>query len=279
MIHNRRTAVIGMIITSILWSTGGLLIKSVTGHPIAIASARAGIAAIVMLVYVGFKFHKPNKAILFGTLFYSITIIGFVTATKLTTAANAVLLQYIAPVWVAILARVFLKDKLRRSDIVSIIVLLIGLQLFFLEKLSAGMLLGNIIAIITSISFASFFIIVKTLKKEEVIYPILYGNIISFFIGLPFYTTSLISTTSLINLILLGVFQIGLAYIIYAKSMVYLKAMDAILIPMVEPLLNPLWVFLIIGETPTYLSIIGGIIVLSSVIGRSVYQTKVPLES
>lgn len=274
LINNRKTAIIGMLLTGLLWSTGGLLIKMVSGHPLAISSGRSGIAALTMFAYCRFKTVKINRRMLMAVLCYTLTVVGFVTANKLTTAANAILIQYISPIWVAILARMFLKDVLRRSDIVSIIAMLLGLQLFFIEDLSVGMMWGNIIALGTSFSFAGFFIAVKTLNHEETMFSIILGNALTWIIGLPFYSESLLTTSSLTGLVLLGVFQIGLAYILYSKSMVYLKALDAILIPVIEPLLNPVWVFLFIGEAPSVFSILGGIVVIASVVGRSYYQSK-----
>lgn len=274
LINNRKTAIIGMLLTGLLWSTGGLLIKMVSGHPLAISSGRSGIAALTMFAYCRFKTAKINRRMLMAVLCYTLTVVGFVTANKLTTAANAILIQYISPIWVAILARMFLKDVLRRSDIVSIIAMLLGLQLFFIEDLSVGMMWGNIIALGTSFSFAGFFIAVKTLNHEETMFSIILGNALTWIIGLPFYSESLLTTSSLTGLVLLGVFQIGLAYILYSKSMVYLKALDAILIPVIEPLLNPVWVFLFIGEAPSVFSILGGIVVIASVVGRSYYQSK-----
>lgn len=276
-IKDRKTAVIGMLLTALLWSTGGMLIKMVDGHPIAISGARSGIAAIVMFAYMRFKPHRLNKTIILGAIFYTMTVVGFVASNKLTTAANAILLQYISPVWVAVFARIFLKDKLRRSDFVAIVVMLGGLTLFFIEDLSIGQKWGNIIAIGTSFSFAAFFIAVKALKREEMIWPVIYGNILTFFIGLPFFSIELTTRSSLTGLVLLGAFQIGLAYIFYSKSMPHLSALDAILIPIIEPLLNPVWVFFMIGELPSGLSLVGGIIVVGSVVGRSYYRMKKPI--
>ncbi len=274
LIKDRKTAIIGMVICAILWSTGGLFIKIVNGHPIGIAGARAGIAAVFMLFLVKFKVIKPTKNIMLGVVFYTITVVGFVTANKLTTSANAVLLQYIAPIWVAIFAAIFLKDRLRKSDIVSISFMILGLILFFTEKLSGGMLIGNIIAVITSFSFAGFFIVIKTIPDSDKIYPIIYGNILTALIGIPFYSDELIVGSSPYALLFLGVIQIGLAYVFYYKSMVYLKALDAVLIPVLEPLLNPVWVFFIVGESPSLMTITGGFFVIFSVLMRSVHQAK-----
>lgn len=275
LIKDRKTAVIGMLLTAFLWSTGGLFIKMVNGHPIAIAGARAGIAALFMLSVVKFKFIPLTKKIVLGMSFYAITIIGFVTANKLSTSANAVLLQYIAPIWVAIFSAVFLKDKLRRSDFVSIAIMLFGLRLFFLDELSPGMLTGNIVGVITSFSFAGYFIVIKTIPDKDKIYPSIYGNILACLIGIPFYSSQLLTGPSIAALVFLGVIQIGLAYVLYSKSMVHLKALDAVLLPVLEPLLNPVWVFLIIGESPTVTTMIGGLFVIASVLIRSIYQTKI----
>lgn len=277
LIKDRKTAVIGMLLTALLWSTGGMLIKMVSGHPIAISGARSGIAGLMMFAYMKFKPHKLNKTIILGAIFYTMTVVGFVVSNKLTTAANAILLQYISPVWVAVFARIVLKDKLRRSDFVAIAIMLSGLVLFFLDELTTGMMLGNLVAIGTSFSFAAFFIAVKKMDRKEMIWPVIYGNALTLLIGLPFFTKELVAGTSLIGIILLGVFQIGLAYIIYSKSMPYLSALDAILIPIIEPLLNPVWVFFMIGELPSLLSLIGGAVVISSVVGRSYYRMKKPV--
>lgn len=273
-IRDRKTAVIGMVLTALLWSTGGLFIKIVNGHPLAIAGMRAGIAAIFLLCIVGFKFMRLTKKIVLGTIFYTVTVVGFVTANKLTTSANAVLLQYIAPIWVAVYTALFLKDRVRKSDFISIFVMLIGLRLFFLDELEAGMMWGNIIALVTSFTFAFYFIVIKSIDDSSKIYPTIYGNILAFIIGIPFLSDDLFVLPGIGALLFLGIVQIGIAYLLYSLSMVYLKPLDAVLIPVLEPLLNPVWVFFIIGERPTPMTAMGGLLVLFSVLFRSLYQYR-----
>lgn len=274
MIDTRKKAIITMIITALLWSLGGVLIKLVTGNPLAIASLRSGIGAIFIFIYTKFKFSKINKKILIGTLCYSFTSIGFVFATKLTTSANAIFLEFTAPVWVVLFSFIFLKTKIRLSDIISIFIIICGMCIFFTVKIEKGMLIGNILAILTGISFAGFIVNLKTYKTEDTICPIIYGNMFNFIIGLPFYSLSLFAPKSIISLIILGCFQIGLSYILYSKAIKHLSAIDGIIIPILEPLLNPVWVFIVLGEEMSRNTILGGIIIILTIIARDIYQRK-----
>ncbi|MDP4094271.1 MAG: DMT family transporter [Bacillota bacterium] len=274
MIKNRKSAVAAMIITAVLWSSGGMLIKMANGSPLAIASGRAGLAALVIMFYTRFRFERISWNSAIGILTYSFTVIGFVIANKLTTSANAVLLQFTSPVWVALFSRFFLRIKICYSDILSIIILLGGMVLFFAGKLNSGMFLGNLVALLTGISFAGFIVSLKTVDKGKTIYPIMYGNILTFIVGLPFYSRELFLPHSITGLLLLGLFQVGLAYILYSQAIEYLSALDGIIIPILEPLLNPVWVALTVGEHPSRYAVLGGVIILITMIGRSIYQTK-----
>ena len=208
MINDRRTAVIAMIITAILWSLGGVLIKLINGHALGIASGRALLAVIVIMIYNKFKFEKVSFKIFVGTVCYSFTVIGFVMANKLTTSANAIFLQFTAPIWVAILSYVFLKVNIRTSDIMSIAIITTGMLLFFIGKMEHGMMLGNILALLTGVAFAGFIVNLKTYKKGKTIYPILYGNILTALVGIPFYTEKMFYIDSILPLLIPGVFQI-----------------------------------------------------------------------
>ena len=274
MINTRNKAVIAMIVTAILWSSGGVLIKLTSANPLAIASGRSGLAAIFMLFYIGFKFIRISPKIFIGTLCYSFTTIGFVIANKLTTSANAIFLQFTATIWVVVFSLIFLKIRVRLSDIFSIIIIIGGMLLFFIDKMNSGMLFGNILAALTGISFAGFITNLKTIDQGNTIYPILYGNIINFFIGLPFYSSDLFIPQSIICLILLGFFQIGVSYILYSKAIEHLSAIDGIILPVIEPLLNPIWVFIAIGEKINRNSFLGGTIIILAVVVRNLYQTK-----
>ena len=131
--------------------------------------------------------------------------------------------------------------------------------LFFIDQLDSGTFIGNLFGLSSGLSFAGFIVIASRQKGGSGIGPIIYGSLFTFLIGLPFYTPSLIEPSSLFGIILLGLFQVGLSYILYTKSMEYLGPIDGILIPVLEPILNPIWVIIMIGEIPSLYAIIGGI--------------------
>ncbi len=264
-----RNQAIGFLVgASILWSLGGLLIKSIHWNPLAIAGARSGIAAIIMLIFQR-KFHfQWSASRILGALAYAGTVTLFVTATKLTTAANAILLQYTAPIYTAIFGIWILKEKASKLDWLTIGIVLGGMSLFFVDKLSFGNISGNICGILSGIAFAFTAIFLRKQKDESPLESVILGNILTFLIGLPFMFQTAPSSSSWLPLIILGIFQLGISYILYTAAFRYVTALEAILIPIIEPILNPLWVFLVFGEIPGPWAIVGGLIVLVSVTGR-----------
>lgn len=271
---NRKKAVFYMVVAAILWSTGGMLIKLVNLHPIAIAGIRSSIAALTMLPFVPLNKSLFQKNRILGALFYSLTVILFVVANKLTTSVNAIFLQFTAPIWVALFSSWFIHIKTRRSDWITIVVIFLGMGLFFLDDLSAGRLFGNILGLISGITFGGMIVALKQQEKGAPLGTIFIGNVFNGLICIPFYFMSSPDTTSILGLVLLGIFQVGIAYILYTKAIEHLSAIEGILIPALEPILNPIWVLLIIGETPSFKAILGGSIVICALIIRNIYQSR-----
>ncbi len=264
--ERRTRAIIYLILTAILWSLGGVLIKSVRWNPIAIAGARSAISSLVILAYIRRPRFTWSLAQILATIFYAGTVILFVTANKLTTAANAILLQYGAPIYVAILGAIILKERTILADWITIGLVIFGMFLFFLDELKPGNLFGNIIAILSGVAFALYIIFMRKQKDESPIESTLLGNILTAMIGLPFILSSSPETrSSWIGIVLLGTVQLGLSYILYSIAIKDVTALEAILIPIIEPILNPIWVFLAIGEAPGRFAFIGGTIILLSV--------------
>jgi len=272
MSHKR--AVLYMILTAIIWSTGGLLIKWVDWNPMGIAGIRSGIAALTFFPFIKFDKRIFIKQSIWGAIAYAVTLILFVIANKLTTSANAIFLQNTAPIWVIIFSRFILKVNIRRSDTISVLIILGGMCLFFLDNMGGGKFIGNLLALISGVAFASMLLLMKHELNQTPFNTIFLGNIITFFVCSPFYFGRVPSTSSIVGLLILGVFQIGLSYFLYAMAIKKLTAIEAILIPFIEPLLNPVWVFLFIGERPGLLSICGGIIVIVTLIVRSIIQVQ-----
>jgi len=259
-------SVLLLFVTAVLWSLGGVLIKSVVWHPLAIAGARSAIASLVILLYLGkpeINWSWPQIA---GALAYAGTVILFVTATKLTTAANAILLQYGAPIYVVFLGKWFLNEEASREDWWAVVAVLGGMVLFFFDQLQWGSLLGNIIAVLSGWSFAFLIIFMRMQKDSSSLESVLIGNIFAALIGLPFMFEYLPPPGAWVNLIFLGTVQLGLSYILYSIAIKGVTALEASLIPVIEPILNPLWVFLAIGEIPGKWALAGSAVILTSVI-------------
>lgn len=271
-----RNGLIALVVTAFLWSTGGLLIKSIPLSALEIAGGRSAIAAIVMLLWL--RKPKPIWTVAqWGSIIsYTLTVILFVMATKLTTAANAIFLQYTAPIWVAIFSVFVTKEKLTRIDLFSVLVVMAGMSVFFLDKMEGGQLTGNFIALASGLAFAGVALFMRAQKGVSTTESILLGNILSFvvcaMILVPSATCQVpgaISPFSLFALVIMGVFQLGVSYILYSWAMKHVTAIEAILITTLEPILNPLWVALFIGEIPSTMAIVGGLIVVAGVVARN----------
>ncbi len=271
---SRGWATVLILTTSLLWSTGGLLIKLVNCHPLAISGIRSAIACLLLLVLIRkprFNWSFPQVA---GAVSYCAVVVTFVLATRLTTAANAIMLQFTAPIYVSLLGLWILKEKVGLLDVITMVLVLCGIFLFFLDGLSTGGLLGDVFGLISGISFACFFIFMRMQKEGSPIISVLLGNILAALVGLPFTFVQFPDAQSWLILVLLGVFQVGIPYILYSIAIRSIPALEAILICTLEPVLNPLWVLLVIGEVPGPKALIGGIIVIASITVKSIIGVR-----
>ncbi len=272
---SRNKAIFLVLIAAILWSTSGLFIKIIDLNPFTIAGSRGIIAALMMMALMNkrlnFNWSLPQVA---GGLCYAGAMITFVVATVMTTAANAILLQYTMPVFTALFGMWLLKEKVTRFDWGVIFIVVGGMALFFLDELTLDGLWGNIIAIISAIFFALLIIFLRMQKSGSPVETTILGNLITFCICLPFIIKEPPTGTSLLPLSYLGIIQLGLPFVLYSAAIKYVTAIDAVLIQTIEPLLNPVWVFLIIGEEPGSWAIVGGAVVLITVTIRNIYTSR-----
>ena len=273
-IKNRYKGILYVIVASLLWSTGGILIKLIDGNPIGIAGSRSLIAFLIMLIYIKKPKITGSKPQILGASAYALTVICFVIANKMTTSANAILLQFTAPIFVVLLGFFLLKEKIHNYDIISIIAVFLGMTLFFVKDVNPGNMIGNIVAIFSGFLLAGTTVSLRMQKDGSAVETTLLGNLFAFIVSIPFLFQINFDSKSILAIILLGVFQLGISYILYAKSLKYITAIEAILITAIEPLLNPVWVFLFDGENPGMYPVIGGIIVLISVIARNIYIVR-----
>ncbi len=268
--NERIRAIMYLAITATMWSLGGLLIKSINSNPLAIAGLRSGISAIIILIATGRPKFTWSFAQIGAALAYTGTVLLFVAANKYTTAANAILIQYTAPVYVAFLGAWLLKEKVKPLDLLTIAVVMGGMVLFFVDSLSMGGMLGNILAAGSGISFACLAVFMRMQKEGSPIESVLLGNILTAIVGIPFVFKDMPDTNGWIYVAVLGVVQLGLPYILYSKAIKHVTALEATLIPMIEPMLNPVWVLIFLGEVPGLWALAGGAIVVTAVTIRCV---------
>ncbi len=256
-----------MAAAALCWSLGGLLIKSVAWPPLAVAGGRGLIAAAFFAVFAPrFRF-TWSAAQIGGAVAYAATTILFVTATKLTTAANAILLQYTAPVWIALFGAWFLGERATRADWLTIAVVFGGMVLFFCDSLQIAAFTGNLVALASGVAFAAMTLLLRKQKDTSAEESIFLGNLLAGAVGLPFILAApaLPDARGWVALALLGIVQLGVSYLLYARAIRHITALEAVLIPVIEPILNPVWVLLVRHERPGPLSLVGGVIVLSAV--------------
>jgi len=258
-----------LVLAALCWSAGGLLIKSVDWPPLAVAGGRGIIAALFLAATNRpLRFHFSPMQVL-GAVAYAACTVTFVMATKMTTAANAILLQYTAPVWIALLGAWFLGERATRQDWLTIVIVLLGMGLFVADGLKLTSLTGNLIGAASGVAFAIMTLALRKQKNGSPVESIILGNLLAFLIGLP----EIVDAPSLppvgwLALTALGCVQLGVSYWLYARAIRHVTALEAVLIPVIEPLLNPVWVLLVYHEKPSTLALLGGAMVLSAVTWR-----------
>jgi drug/metabolite transporter (DMT)-like permease len=250
---------------SILWSLGGVLIKAVDWHPMATAGARSALAAVVILAWLRRPQWTFSARQIGAALAYVGTVSFFVIANRLTTAANAIFLQYTAPIYVALAGHFFLGERARRADWLCVAMALAGIALFFGDELKPGSALGMAAGLASGLSFATMVILLRKERDASPMSALLLGNIATAVIGLPFGIGTLPDAPALGVLAVLGIFQLGIPYVLYGLAIRRVTAIEAILLPMLEPVLNPIWVALVHREMPGVWSLAGAGMVLAAV--------------
>ena len=264
-----------LIIAALMWSVGGLFIKLVDLSPIAITGTRSIAAALVFLIYL----KKPqlywNRYFIIGVISYAAMMLLYVFSIRLTTAANAIFLEFTAPIYVVILGYFVLNERITIFDILSMFVIFSGMTLFFIDELSFYGFWGKIMAAVAGVCLGVVTIMIRK-ENESAFQIVLIGNILTALICIPFMFAGFQETASTdwFIIFVLGIVQLGIPYILYTKALRQVKALDAILVSMIEPILNPFWVYIFVGEKMGEWALFGGILVLSGSIGRAIIKIK-----
>ena len=273
---SKGSAVASLVFCSILWSTAGFLVKLVSWDPFAIAGIRSLVGMLTMLVVI----RKPRFTFsldqIMAALMYSATMILFMFANKMTTSANAVLLQYTEPVFIVILGRWLLGgEKTGPGDWIAIVGVFAGMILFFLDDLSFSANIGNFLAVASGVTFALTTIFMRRQKDGRPLDSFLLAHIITFVFALPFIVKAGVpSVTGMTGLVLLGVFQMGIPSLLYGRGVRGVSAISTALITMIEPVMNPVWVAIFIGELPSPRAVLGGCVILLCVTLRTVLKVR-----
>ncbi len=277
MNRNTEAGIAAMVSTAFLWSIAGLFIKVIDWNPFAIAGLRSLIASFVLLIYLGKPAFKLSPVQIAAAAANAATMLLFVVANKTTTAANAILLQYIAPVLTAFIGSALLKEKTHAEHWIAFAAVAAGMVIMFMEKINGGQLAGNILALTSALTFSLYFVFMRMQKEGSPFESVLLSHwitaaiclAVSFFVPPPSFTVRSVGA-----ILVLGIIQMGIPSILFAVAIKRIPAVSACLIAVIEPVFNPVWVFLILKESPGINTIIGGAIIITAVTAVSLISSR-----
>ncbi len=262
-----------LVAAAVLWSTAGAAIKLCHLSGWQIAGGRSLVAGVFLLLAVRETRRRPTLPILLVSVAYAFTVVLFVLATKLTTAANAIFIQDTAPLWVLLLSPWLVRERPTRGELLAVPVYGLGLGLFFLDELSAGQVTGNLVALASGVAFALSILGLRRLRYDGPA-ALVWGNLLAAAAALPLWSTGPAPRPLDLGLLAyLGVFQLGLSYLCFSRGLERTPAVEASLLVLLEPVLNPIWTFLLAGERPGPWAVAGGAVVLAA----TAWRTLAPL--
>lgn len=260
---------------ALLWSTGGLAIKLVPLDAVGVVFWRALLTVAFLVAVYRPSLERWRRASVWTAIVYALMILTFVSATKWTTAANAIFLQYTGPFYVLALGPWLLKETFRKADAVAIAVALGGMSLFFVGRLEGGHLAGNLMGVVSGVFFGLTVLLLRRDQSRDAMASVFLGNVLAAAIALPFAWGNLaLDAKGLAVVAFLGIVQMGVAYILFVRGLSVVPAAEASVLGMLEPTFNPLWAFLGVGERPSGWALLGGGIVLAAVAGRTLWGAR-----
>ncbi|HKS27539.1 MAG TPA: DMT family transporter [Pyrinomonadaceae bacterium] len=268
-----------VVAAALLWSTGGLFIKWTQLSAYELSFGRSLLAAVTVALFTYREGFRLNGITIVTSLLYAALLLLFVVATKLTTAANAIFLQYTAPIYVLLLEPLFYKEKFRTSDLITVVACIAGMSLFFIGKLRPQDVEGNIAALASGVCFALYILLLRHPQSQRVnrASSVIYGNLLLVLITAPMGLAAItkMSWHDAVSVGYLGVIQIGVAYTFFTLGMARgVRSLDAGIVGYIEPVLNPVWVFIFLGERPSGWAIVGGAIIITAVIAHTILGAR-----
>jgi DME family drug/metabolite transporter len=268
--------ILATMAAALIWSTAGVLVKLLNQDAFTILCYRSLYAGLLFFaVFRKEALHFDRRAFLIS-MFYAPLLICFVTSTKLTTAANAIFLQYLAPAIVLVIEPKLLGIRMKRYNFITVLICLLGLSFFLFEQKGTGHhWIGDGLAAMSGVFLAGLVLSLRFSNRQEQVSGILLGNIWVVLITLPWFLKSAPPTTQEhFMLAFLGFIQIGVGYLLFTYGQRRIPALESSLISMLEPILNPVWVILWYGEKPSFWSLVGGAIILLALAGRMIYISR-----
>jgi len=269
-------SILCVLAASVCFSTGGLFIKLIPWSALAINGARNLIGAALIGVYLFLTRHRVviSRQVFIGALSMIGVTTLFTISNKLTTAANAIVLQFTAPVFVIIFMAVLYHSKPSRLDMAACAAVLSGVLLFFIDGIHAGNLLGNVTAVLSGICYAGVFMM-NTGKYADAISSAFLGQLTAGILFSPLVLRETdFSGPAMMSVLALGIIQVGGAYILFSAGIRKTPPVMASLITGLEPILNPLWVALFYHEPVSRMAVAGSVIVVGSILVYNVLTAK-----
>ncbi len=276
----QRLGLLCMFLSAVMFSFSGLFIKYVPWSALAVNGGRTLISTTVIGLFMLITHHRLriNRSVIIGTFSLAATTLLFVFANKLTTAANSIVLQFTAPIFIILLMWIVYRDRPKKLDVITCVIVFAGIVCFFIDGLSVGGMLGNILALLSGVTYAGVFMM-ETAKDADAMSSVFFGHLLSALIGIPFvFQETDYSPKVLLVLAALGVVDMGLGYILFSAGLKYTKPVPASLVSGIEPILNPTWAALFGNEYMSPLALVGGVIVLVTIITYNCIKAKYPDE-
>ena len=268
-----------VVLAVFLWSTGGMFIKLTSLDAYQVTFFRSLLAALTVLIATRRKGLRINAFGILGSVIYAVLLFLFVWATKHGTAANAIFLQYTAPIYILVLSPWIIGEKFHLRDLVTVVFCLGGMSLFFVGRLDTTAYMANIAALGSGVFLGLYIMLLRhprALGMNSTI-TVIYGNFILALLTAPAGIAAIptLTPTDIFAVSFLGIVQIGVAYILFIKGVTGgTRPLDASIIGFIEPLLNPVWVFFIVGEQPSVWALLGGTIIIVTVAGHTLNQYR-----
>jgi drug/metabolite transporter (DMT)-like permease len=258
-----------IFLAALLWSLAGVFIKLLEIHPLTIVFYRSFFASLVFVPFLKSSQFHFTAAIIISVISYTAAITAFVSANKLTTAANAIVLQYTAPVLVYLFSRLVLGEKISTPNALALTVSMVGVGFISFDSAGEPEMSGVLLALLSGVLFAIYMVNLQQIKTISAIYLTWLNNLVCALLVLPFLKAPLTpSSDQLLIVAIMGAVQLGLPYFLFSTGLRTIPLQEAALIALIEPVLNPVWVALIVGEIPSFATLIGGAMILTALAVR-----------